>query len=336
MRIVPVPELQEGDRLCQNVFTTDGRLVLAKGMVLTAALIKGLLKMRIDQVYIDNSRDHNAELIDAGGKMLRHHALQVIRSVFRDVAGNGTVPSKPVLEMTNELSRRLSAADESIIQIKENRSNANYLLAHSVNVCMLAVMTAKALGYNEQHIRTVAIGSLLHDIGYVVPNITSPSSEHPIAGFEIIRKHADLPLLAAHIVLQHHEQVNGAGFPHGVSGDALRQSAQICSIANDFDHFVNEIGTNRLPHEGIEYVMSKVDSSYDYSIVRAFVQVVMPYPVGTIVSLSDSRIGRVIQVHKGSPSRPVLEIIGGGEHVDLLKHTTIVIRSVVLENQQSG
>lgn len=368
MSCVSIHELMEGDRLAENVYRNDGRLALAKGMILTSRLIEGLHKLCVDKVEIDNRRRNEAAahstrdegLTAASGfagskeitgskdvsgsretpesaeyssiQTLRAKALDVMKTVFGEVSVRGSLNSAAVNRLANEITRRFGSDLESSVQMKELREPDSYLLSHSINVCLLAVLTAHKLNYSEEHLRTVAIGALLHDIGYVSPDAANPALDHPRAGFDLLRRSADIPLLSAHIALQHHEQVNGAGFPLGIRGDAFRQSAQIVAVANDFDHFVNEIDKNRLPHEGIEYVMSKVDSSYDIEVVRAFIKCITPYPVGTVVKLSNGMTGRVCAVNESYPTRPVVVTRDRSVRLDLMKMNSVLINEVVLDD----
>jgi len=181
-------------------------------------------------------------------------------------------------------------------------------------------MTGMKMGYSDLQLKTLAIGALLHDIGRVSKHAVNPEYDHPRVGFDLMRRYPELSLLSAYVVLQHHEKVNGTGYPLGVQGEQFRQAAQIVAVANDYDHFVNEIGENRLPHEGIEYIMSKADTHYHISVVRAFVQSVTPYPVGTVV-----------EMHKGHPSRPVVQTHDHGLRIDLMHFPTEFIEEVILE-----
>ncbi|MBW7474870.1 HD domain-containing protein [Paenibacillus oenotherae] len=340
MSYIPVKALVDGDRLGQHVYSSDGRLALAKGIVLTSKLIEGLYKIGINEVDIDNRRDNEIDVKDTANdgdygyiRSLRENAHEVMKSVFSEVALKGTFNSGPVTRLANEIARRFGNDLESSVQMKELREPDSYLLSHSINVCLLAVLTAHKLNYSEEHLRTVAIGALLHDIGYVSPDAANPALDHPKVGFDLLRRNHDIPLLSAHIALQHHEQINGAGFPLGIRGEAFRQSAQIVAISNDFDHFINEIGMNRLPHEGIEYVMSKVDTSYDIEVVRAFIKCITPYPVGTVVKLSNGMTGRVCAVDENYPTRPVVVMRDGDMRIDLMKMNSIMIKEVVLNDE---
>lgn len=311
--------------------------MLSRGTTLTKQLIAGLLKNRIENVYIDNSRHQDTELADLMSmELLRNTATEVVRNVFSEISENGGFTSRPVIRLADDIVRHLIGNPKATVQTKEYRLDSGYLFSHSVNVCMLAIMTGRVMGYTEQNLRTLAIGGLLHDIGYASPLAVDPKRDHPRIGFDLIRRHPELPLLAGHAVFQHHEQLNGGGFPLGIQGDDFRQAAQIVAIANDFDHFVNEIGTSRLPHEGIEYVMSKVDTHYEIAVVRAFVQGITPYPIGTVVRLSNGMVGTVTELHKGHPSRPVIITSDFGLRIDLMHFQTDFIEEVILDKRQAA
>jgi HD-GYP domain-containing protein (c-di-GMP phosphodiesterase class II) len=162
-----------------------------------------------------------------------------------------------------------------------------------------------------------------------MPGLKDPFKDHPQAGFDLIRKHQEIPLMAAHLVLQHHEMINGKGFPLGVKGKELREMAQICAVANDFDHHVNEIDKNRLPHEGIEYIMSKVETTYDIHIVQAFMRNVVPYPIGTLVRLTNGVNGIVTEINKTNASRPVIRALDKDKTISLNDNHTLFIEEVL-------
>jgi uncharacterized domain HDIG len=338
MRWIPTSELEEGDRLGRSLYTANGRLILSGGQVLTRRMIHGLIRLNIEGAFIDNRRPNEVESKSNVKQLdlLRAAAFETVRAVFTSVAETDRLEPRPVMRLVNDIVRHVLTDAEEGFQMKEHRTEAAYLYAHSVNVCLLAVMTGLTLGYSELQLKTLAIGALLHDIGRVSRHAVNPEYDHPRVGFDLMRRYPELPLLSAHVVLQHHEKVNGTGYPLGVQSEQFRQAAQIVAIANEYDHFVNEIGENRLPHEGIEYIMSKVDTHYSISVIRAFVQSVTPYPVGTVVRLSNGMVGTVVEMHKGNPSRPVIVTKDHGLRVDLMHFPTEFIEEVILEQRATA
>jgi HD-GYP domain-containing protein (c-di-GMP phosphodiesterase class II) len=121
-----------------------------------------------------------------------------------------------------------------MIHLTDMRTHDDYIFGHSVNVCVLAVMIALGLDYNESKLYDFAMGVLLHDVGMTtipgdillkVGNLTGEESaivqKHAETGFGIVRKLRDLTTPAAHIAYQHHERVDGKGYPRHLKGGEI-------------------------------------------------------------------------------------------------------------------
>jgi HD-GYP domain-containing protein (c-di-GMP phosphodiesterase class II) len=329
MRMVSIDEVREGDRIGMNVYSSDGRLILRKGMVVTGKLIEGFKRLHVDGVYIEDERFKDVQMEDSFSVRFRMHAINLINSAFEEVREKGSFNCKGLLETNNEMVRHLSAEHSSILQINNIRIRAGYLLDHSINVAMLSVLTAKALGYTLLQMQAIGIGAMLHDIGYAMPGLRNPYMEHPKAGHDLLIMQQEIPLISADLVLQHHEMINAQGFPYNLKGNEIKEMSQICAIANDFDHYVNEIDNNRLPHEGMDYVMAKAGVSYDINIVHAFMRAIVPYPIGTVVLLTNGITGIVIESNKEYESRPVIRELNKDHEISLINHPAVFIKEVV-------
>ncbi|PZD95537.1 hypothetical protein DNH61_13490 [Paenibacillus sambharensis] len=277
MMVVPVRKLREGDRLGAPVYFNDGRMLMPKGTVLNISLITVLGGLNVDTVMIDNMAAGHKQSTHPAHKAeeLQRAAYETALKVFTDAERSGSFQAGAVMELATGLA---AFAVESPVfplveRLKGDGSKWSELAAHSARVCMLAVATGRQLPYTGQHLRMLAVGSLLHDIGYAGKDQAQSRTEHPQRGYEMIRRLPDLPLLSAHIVLEHHEELSGKGFPRGLRGDQVRLSAQICGIANTYDRYVNgeQPGSHK---EGIEHLLSKIKVSYDGAAVRAFIQAV--------------------------------------------------------------
>jgi HD-GYP domain-containing protein (c-di-GMP phosphodiesterase class II) len=329
MRMVSIDEVREGDRIGMNVYSSDGRLVLRKGMVVTEKLIEGFKRLHVDGVYIEDELFLDVQMEDSFSARFRMHAINLLNGAFEEVKETRRFNCKALLDMNTEMVRHLSAVQSSLLQINNIRMRAGYLLDHSINVAMLSVLTAKTLRYTIQQMQAIGIGAMLHDIGYAMPGLGNPYMEHPKAGYDLLIMQQEIPAMSADLVLQHHEMVNALGFPYNLKGNEIMEMAQICAIANDFDHYVNEIDHNRLPHEGMDYVMTKAGVSYDIHIVHAFMQAIVPYPIGTVVLLTNGITGIVIESNKEYESRPVIRELNKDHEISLIDHPAVFIKAVV-------
>lgn len=333
MQLVSVQNVKEGDQLGKCLYTADGRLMLKQGMRLNQRMIDGIKRMGQHYIFVEMAGADSA----AGewNWMLNMRSLSedLLKQIYQSVRQNGAFPVKPLVDWSEHMSGIVAELTEMRISPLDMLQERENLIAHSLNVTFLSMLTGKALGYKVQQLRELAIGCLLHDIGLAVPLDDKLAINHPLIGHDMLRKISDIPLQSLQIVLQHHERVDGRGFPQGLKGREVREAAQICSISSDFDDFMNHSLTKRLPCEGIDFVMSKIDTSYDYHVVRAFLKIFEPYPVGTAVTLTGNLVGTVVETNPSHPCRPVIRLSTTGDRFDLLHHTTFRIERADLANQ---
>ncbi len=329
MLIIPVNELEEGDLLSRGLYAADGRLMLKQGVSLNGNLIDGI--KRLGHRYVSVAMTERRTAISGSDikSSLMNMTKDVLNQIFQSMRTMSSFPQRALMEWTEHISTTIIEEKDMTISCHEFALSGHELINHSQNVCFLSLLTAKALGYNKKQIEDIAIGSLLHDIGLVLPHDDTLLLHHPVIGYDLLRKQPGIPETALRIVLQHHEQMDGRGFPHGIKGTPLLESSQICGLASDFDYFMNDPTQDRLPSEGIDFVMSKIDSSYSYGVVRAFMHAFQPYPIGSKVVLSGGLTGTVCAVNKSNSCRPVVQLEQSETRVDLMKHMTFKIERVI-------
>lgn len=154
---------------------------------------------------------------------------------------------------------------------------------------------------------------------------------HTELGHELLIRQPELSYQIAHCALQHHERLNGAGYPHGIRADEIHLYAKIIAVADVYDALVinRPYRAGIAPAEAMEYLFSMVGNQFDLEIVSHFSRRVSIYPIGTQVLLSDGRVGVVVKLHENLPSRPVVRILGEGtfdvHDIDLTKTLNLTI-----------
>jgi len=193
-----------------------------------------------------------------------------------------------------------------------------------VDVCILSILTGITLGYNRLKLRELGIGALLHDIGKVKinkeilnkPGGLSPDElkqirQHPENGFNILRRHYDIPLLSAHIALQHQERLDGSGYPRRLSGEEIHKYARVVMIADVFDALISD-RPYRIAYpvvQAIDFIKSMSGTSFEEHFVAALFSNISPFPAGTVVMLNTGEIGQVVRTDKNTPEKPVVKIL---------------------------
>ncbi|TCP54684.1 HD-GYP domain-containing protein (c-di-GMP phosphodiesterase class II) [Tumebacillus sp. BK434] len=326
MKMLSLHELSEAHKIARPIYAPDQSILLNRGASVKLAYKQRLEAYGILSVYVEDEFLGTIEDIDPVSDVVRQGATRIVQLAFDLAAAKKPLNIDELIRVANQITDDLLANRGCMVQFTDIRSSAAYRYAHSVNVCILATLTAIGLGYDMLRVKQVAIGSLLHDIGYA---LTDNPLDHPMEGFNLLRRYPMLHTLSAAVAVQHHERIDGSGFPRSLKGDAVHEYAQICALADMYDHLTNaEDGTHVLPHYALEKIMSEY-TGYDQKIITAFVRNIAPYPVGTSVRLNDGQEGKVIAVPKGLPLRPVVKLFATSELIHLLDHSTLFVTEVI-------
>jgi len=196
----------------------------------------------------------------------------------------------------------------------------------------------------------------VHDIGYLRISqeiINKPSKlskeeydqmkKHTIYGVELLDKIENIPECASEVVHQHHERIDGTGYPEGKKGEEISEYAKIVAIAEVYEAITHPRPYRRekiIPYEGVKIIVQNGKNSFEPELVKVFLNSISPYPPGSFVLLNNSAIGRVSSVNKGLPLRPVVEIFFDTDgkppeipiRVDLTKVPVLHIHKALDEN----
>lgn len=191
---------------------------------------------------------------------------------------------------------------------------------HAMNVMVLSLLLGKSLGLQEEEMKNLGLGAMLHDVGLteiparVVRNQNRTASEeqfyrtHIGLGLNVVTTMKNLPVTVKNIIACHHETWDGQGYPNGLSGAKIPRLARIVAIANRYDNLCNPLDAKNacMPAEAVARMFKNESAAYDPEILSAFVKALGVYPPGTFVVLSDGSYGLVIESSSRDLLRPLL------------------------------
>ncbi len=232
----------------------------------------------------------------------------------------------------------------------------DYLVVHSVNVTFYALLIAMALKYDHKKLTELGIGTLLIDAGMVkIPSyITHKQSNltdqemnlvktHPLHGYKALRQLGNLEEELAMVVLQHHEQYDGKGYPRGLKGNQISEYARIAAIADSYEALISNRSYRKKQffYHAMKNLLATGINKHDPVILRVFLSRMSVYPIGSIVELNDGRTGLVIGSDPQKPLRPIVKLIFDGnkkriegtEIINLLEETTLYITRALDEDE---
>ena len=205
----------------------------------------------------------------------------------------------------------------SMMTTKPKEESKNY---HALNVTVLSMMLARELSLSREQMLALGLGALFHDIGLgrlpmssirddkavsMSAAVRNYYREHPRLGVKIVAGFPDFPALAQSVILQHHETMDGKGFPDGLPGDKISTLARIVGVANVFDRLCNRVEPqgDLTPHQALKQ-MYRDKGKLDEVLLAAFIRNLGVYPPGSLVELSNKVIGLVLSVNPKNSVRP--------------------------------
>ena len=257
------------------------------------------------------------------GRTIHEEALSIARGIF-DGAGTGAPIDSPVARqvVTNLLSS-VTRCPEANLLLTQMRRFQNELFSHSVNVCVLSLVFGTFEGL-ENEIATLGLGALLHDVGLTrLPrNLTRKISEfteterrimeqHPGLGAVMLKQSGSMSEAARRIVLEHHERLNGSGYPCGLQRAEIAYLSQIVAITDAYDSMLT--GRNQLAAPPIEVLrllyLQGSAGAFDRDLVERVIHCLGVYPIGSLVELGTGERGIVIAPNRTDTLKPTLRIV---------------------------
>lgn len=206
------------------------------------------------------------------------------------------------------------------INLMSDRVGGEEVYFHSLNVTVLSLMLAREMGMSRESVVQLGIGAVFHDIGKMdIPDRvllkqdaltraeTALLQEHVKHGVNIGRK-IGLPPEILLVIAQHHEAVDGSGYPNQLKGEQIGLLAKIVQVANTYDNLCNPSNPARAmtPHEALSLMYAQQRSRYEPGPLNVFIHCLGVYPPGTIVVLSNNAFGIVVSVNSTRPLKPMV------------------------------
>jgi putative nucleotidyltransferase with HDIG domain len=351
VRQVGVNSLKIGDVLGKTIYSSNGRTLLGKGVKFTPLYISKLRDMGISIVYIEDQRFNDVVVEDIIDEEHRREALDIIEQCTQAVRLGKDFDGFQLKNLISKIVEDIMFKKDILVNLMDIRSKDNATFAHSVNVCVLALVLGKAMLLDKEKLETLAMGALLHDIGmiHLPPDLLNKTEEltpadleimktHTNLGFEDLRKRKEFSLVVAHIAFQHHEHINGTGYPRQLKEGEIHPLAQIVAVADLYDKLTSDHSELKrvMPHEACEILMGLVGKVFPLEPVRMFLRNVAAYPTGLTVRLNTGEIGVVVDQNLSMPARPVVRVFeesdfngGHGKEYNMVEKRTVFITEVL-------
>lgn len=263
-----------------------------------------------------------------------------IKNITRNLFSRPAEAMEEANALVTQMVESLLTDRDVAIHLMNDKVAGEEVYYHSLNVAVLAMILGKESGRTPDEIKTIGVGSLFHDIGKLeIPERilmkTEPLTkaeadfmrQHCAYGLTITKK-LGLPTEVLAVIAQHHEAMDGSGYPTGCKGDKITRAAQVVAIVNAYDNLCNPINLNQAvtPHEALSLLFAQQRARYESHALNTFIRCLGVFPPGTVVRLSNDMLGIVMSVNSSKPLKPAVLVYDP----DIPKNEAIIVD---LENE---
>ena len=301
MITLPIKKLRPGMITVQSIYNKKGGSYLTRGTPMTEQYIKRLKKLGVKELTVTSVNPAFSVLPpdDIIQEKTRVKAIHKVYDIYQRLESTGELSPESLSDTSEEILVDILSNRGNLVQLTDLRLHDDNTFAHSVNVAVLAAMLGAQAKLSRQDMLTLITGSLLHDIGkIIVPSeiLTKPGSlsdsefaiilMHPEEGHKkLVYLNSPTASIYAAIAGQHHEHMDGRGYPHQLMGNKIHRFARIVAIADVYDALTTRRPYKPAykPHIAHKIMTECSPGQFDKPLLSLFFDNVAIYPVGTVL-----------------------------------------------------
>lgn len=244
-------------------------------------------------------------------------AASATKQIFDDVRAQPADARRGAQALTRQLVDQMIGSQDLCIRLLSEAAG-DKASAHALNVSVISLLMGRNFNLSEAEMLDLGLGALLHDIGKSeLPERFRHREEHFSASeHKLYETHVALGIAQARrmelapgaslVIAQHHEHIDGSGFPLRLQSDRTTVLSRIVALVNRYDKLCNPQNPGKAitPHEAVALMFAQGKNKYDAAILGAFIKMMGVYPAGSVVQLTDDRYAMVVGVNSSRPLKP--------------------------------
>lgn len=279
----------------------------------------------VEQTTVDEELLHSCELYQ--------QANEKIKSLFLQARKGQKLSTDGIEKLAAEITQSVMRNEYAMAILTRIRHHSTYQWEHSINCAIHMCGFALFLGIKQELVHQITLGALLHDIGTAkVPEgiIAKPEQlsiheiaiveKHAMQGITICKKEGLISPIISDMTVNHHERLDGSGYPRGLSQDKLSKLARMMAIVDVYDAITGDKNYKKAqqPIEAFRFLISS-KAKFDPNIVQQFIKYLGVHPVGSVVQLSNDRLAMVMIGNRQDPLKPKVKIFFNTETMQYIK-----------------
>lgn len=280
---------------------------------------------RIDPRFEEDRRELDKARVAEVGRRLHEETKRTLETVG---AGRSDIDGPRLKQVAGQVIEETLRAQDTMLALTTVLDYDTYLFSHCAHVSILGVVIGLAMGVSRTELASLASGGLLVDIGMtrIDPAIWGKKGPLSDEEFQQIKRHPVLALSEAEkllgndsdalkIIMQHHERMDGSGYPRKLTGAAIHPLSRIIAVCDIYEAMQAPRTYRRtwLPHQVMNHLLVSSTETLDADVVKVFLRTMAAYPIGSFARLDNGDIGVVVSANRNSPIRPVVKVFRDGQ-----------------------
>jgi len=299
-------------------------------------------------IFVKSHNDSTVKMTTAVFEDIYLSWITEVEALMSSLITTGNIDKNRVVTLIQAIINTVGKnRNYALMMIGKPFEKINSVYKRSVETTILSYIIAKSINLNELNMQNLMIATLFHDIGMlkipkeILAKKSSLTNEeltvikgHTLIGFKYLRNVKYSPIIASG-ALQHHERVDGEGYPSSLQADKVTLIAKIIAVVDAYCAAISNKPFKNSMHgkEALQDLLKGGGSAYDSSILKELIKNISFYPIGSLVILSDSQIARVVGT-SGVAMRPIVSLVevkGIEGVIDLSKRNDLYIKGVHLQ-----
>jgi len=251
--------------------------------------------------------------------------LKYVETVYTRYVTKNEITLKELSDRVKTLCDVITENRRYILRVLNRATpSSNYLVNHSVRSTILSLVLGSQLKLPPHRLIELGVSCVVHEIGMVrlppqlyMANRQLTQAEfksitaHPILGYNILKEKQFPPTICL-AALEHHERMNGTGYPRALAGDKISLYSRIIAVACSYDAVTGfrPFKEAREGYAGMVDILKNEGKQYDDIVIKALVYSLSIFPIGTYVLLTNAKAAQVVDVNPDNPRYPVVLVLG--------------------------
>jgi HD-GYP domain-containing protein (c-di-GMP phosphodiesterase class II) len=318
-------EIEQLGQYCEYVYIDEeqSRTTVSPKRVLAAPATKLAEPESVQRLNTPRDLGDFRQQLNTAIKVHENTKLFITR-VMHDIRLGKNVDIKQAKQLVSELAENVVKNPTALLWLTQLKNKDEYTSLHSLNVCVLSLFFGRSLNLPEEQLHTLGLGALLHDVGKLkVPTevLNKPGrlsteefgvmKQHTVFGYELMKNRGELSNNALDIIIQHHERLDGSGYPYNLGHGQISHFSKLVSIVDVYDAITSKrvYHEETTPFNALNDIYKHREKEFDANLVEQFIKCLGIYPIGSLVELNTGQVGVVVFFSEKSHLSPTIMLI---------------------------